>query len=88
MRQRDRSQDRRPPPTELALEGRKERAHAEVTKPGVDGVGDTAGDDEPPFTVHEKVSPKLSIRSLCTVAENALPRKQMASMLSLRRRET
>src|SRR5258706_6966163 len=48
-RQRECAGNRRPAPAELALEGRKERAHAEVTKSGIPCVGKPAGDDEPPF---------------------------------------
>jgi hypothetical protein len=52
-RQRERTRDCRPAPAELPLEGREERAHAKVAEAGIYGVGDTTGDNKPPFSFHQ-----------------------------------
>ena len=52
-RQRERTRDCGPAPAELPLEGREERAHAKVAEAGIDCVGNTTGDHEPPFSFHQ-----------------------------------
>jgi len=51
-RQRKCPRDRSSTPSEFTFEGRKERAHAKITKAGIHRMSDATGDYEPPFTIH------------------------------------